>query len=453
MPAKTKTVFVCSQCGYTSPKWAGKCSGCGEWNTMQEEIVSAEKSKPMPESRISKIAAAPVKLKEIEYFDENRISTGIKEFDRVLGGGIVKGSLVLISGEPGIGKSTILLQMCKYINEETSILYVSGEESPRQIKMRAERLEVSGENITVLAETDMAAIKERVLEKKPGLVIIDSIQTISREDISSAPGSVSQVKECTSEFMRLAKSSGIPIFLIGHVNKEGSIAGPKVMEHMVDAVLYFEGERSLDCRILRAVKNRFGSTNEIGVFEMANDGLREIDNPSKMFMQGKPEGVSGIATVSLLEGSRPIIAEIQALVSSTPFPAPRRVTTGYDYNRLNLLIAVLEKRCGLYFGASDAYLNIIGGLRISEPAADLAIATALASGLKDFIIPSDTVLIGEIGLAGETRIVSSIDKRISEAKKLGFTRCVIPAKNKLLSEIKGMEIIRVSSLREVFSKL
>lgn len=454
MAVKTKTVFVCTECGYVSPKWSGKCSGCGQWNTMQEEVVSAEKSKPLSGSSVSKIAsAAPLKLKDIEYENENRISTGIKEFDRVLGGGIVGGSLVLISGEPGIGKSTILLQMCRYIDNNLNILYVSGEESPRQIKMRAERLGVSSGNISILSETDLAAIRERVLSEKPDLVIIDSIQTISRDDISSSPGSVTQVKECTSEFMRLAKSSGIPIFLIGHVNKEGSIAGPKVMEHMVDAVLYFEGERTLDCRILRAVKNRFGSTNEIGVFEMAEYGLREVENPSSMFMQGKPEGVSGIATVSVLEGTRPIIAEIQALVSQTPFPSPRRVSTGYDYNRLNLLIAVLEKRCGLYFGASDAYLNIIGGLRLSEPAADLAIATALASSLKDFIIPSDTVLIGEVGLAGEVRIVSSVEKRISEAKKLGFTRVIIPAKNKISSEIKDMEIIRVSSLREVFSKL
>lgn len=454
MAGKTKTVFVCTECGYISPKWAGKCSGCGEWNTMHEEVVSAEKSKPMTERNISKIASAPpMKLHEIEYTDENRISTGIREFDRVLGGGIVNGSLVLISGEPGIGKSTILLQMCKYINDKIDILYVSGEESPKQIKMRAERLGVFSENISILSETDLSAIKERILERKPDLTIIDSIQTVSRDDISSSPGSVTQVKECTSEFMRIAKSSGIPIFLIGHVNKEGSIAGPKVMEHMVDAVLYFEGERSLDCRILRAVKNRFGSTNEIGVFEMVQKGLREIENPSAMFMQGKPEGVSGIATVSVLEGSRPIIAEIQALVSPTPFPAPRRVATGYDYNRLNLLIAVLEKRCGLYFGNSDAYLNIIGGLRISEPAADVAIATALASSLKDFIIPSDTVIIGEVGLAGEIRIVSSIEKRITEAKKLGFSRCIIPSKNKISTEIEDMEIIRVSSLREVFSKL
>lgn len=454
MAVKTKAVFVCSECGYISPKWTGKCGGCGEWNTMQEEIVSAEKSKPMPERSLSKIAAAaPLKLKEIEYTDESRISSGIKEFDRVLGGGIVAGSLVLISGEPGIGKSTILLQMCRYIDKNLKILYVSGEESPKQIKMRAERLGVFSEGISILSETDLSSIKERILEQKPDIAIIDSIQTISREDISSSPGSITQVKECTSEFMRIAKSSGIPIFLIGHVNKEGSIAGPKVMEHMVDAVLYFEGERSLDCRILRAVKNRFGSTNEIGVFEMLQGGLKEVENPSAMFMQGKPEGVSGIAAVSVLEGTRPIVAEIQALVSPTPFPAPRRVATGYDYNRQNLLIAVLEKRCGLYFGNSDAYLNIIGGLRISEPAADLAIATALASSLKDFIIPPDTVLIGEIGLAGEVRIVSSIEKRINEAKKLGFTRCLIPARNRISEEIKDMEVIRVSSLREAFSKL
>ncbi len=453
--AKAKEVYVCNQCGYETAKWMGKCPNCNSWNTLEEqEVVPQPKSQKAQLNGGRVISSADIyKMNEIDTDDEIRYYTGVSELDRVLGGGIVKGSLVLLGGDPGIGKSTILLQMCKSISHDISVLYISGEESPKQIKMRAERIGVNSDNILILSETDLSRIRERILEQKPDIVVIDSVQTISKEDISSSPGSISQVKECTGEFMRIAKSSGIPIFLIGHVNKEGSIAGPKVMEHMVDAVLYFEGERTLDCRILRAVKNRFGSTNEIGVFEMAREGLREVENPSAMFMQGKPEGVSGIATVSVLEGTRPIIAEIQALVSQTPFPAPRRVSTGYDYNRLNLLIAVLEKRCGLYFGNSDAYLNIIGGLRISEPAADLAIATALASSLKDFIIPSDTVLIGEIGLAGEVRIVSSIEKRIVEARKLGFTRAIVPAKNKIGTEISGMEIIRVSSLKDVFSKL
>lgn len=450
---KTKTIYVCSECGAASPKWSGKCPECGAWNTLNEEIVSEK-----PEKTTKKTAAIavngniPVKLKEITGKEEARMSTGIGELDRVLGGGIVKGSLVLVSGEPGIGKSTILLQICEQLGENISILYVSGEESPKQLRLRADRLGVKSENLFILAQTDIETICEQATEKNPGLVIIDSIQTMSHESVSSAPGSVSQVRECTAALMRFAKSKEIPVFIVGHVNKEGSIAGPKVMEHMVDAVLYFEGERNIEYRMLRAVKNRFGSTNEIGVFEMTGTGLKEIGNPSAVFLQGKPSNISGIATVCVLEGTRPIIAEVQALVAPTPFPAPRRVSVGFDYGRFNLLIAVLEKRCKMFFGTSDVYINVIGGLRIDEPAADLAVAVALASGLKDFIIPEDTILIGEVGLAGEIRAVTALEKRVSEAKALGFKRAVIPARNRIdfNSEI---ELVPVDNIRDVFNKI
>ncbi|MBQ4628849.1 MAG: DNA repair protein RadA [Clostridia bacterium] len=450
---KTKTIYVCSECGAASPKWSGKCPECGAWNTLNEEIVSEK-----PEKSVKKTAASavngniPVKLKEITGKEEARMSTGIGELDRVLGGGIVKGSLVLVSGEPGIGKSTILLQICEQLGESISILYVSGEESPKQLRLRADRLGVKSENLFILAQTDIETICEQAAEKNPGLVIIDSIQTMSHESVSSAPGSVSQVRECTAALMRFAKSKEIPVFIVGHVNKEGSIAGPKVMEHMVDAVLYFEGERNIEYRMLRAVKNRFGSTNEIGVFEMTGTGLKEIGNPSAVFLQGKPSNISGIATVCVLEGTRPIIAEVQALVAPTPFPAPRRVSVGFDYGRFNLLIAVLEKRCKMFFGTSDVYINVIGGLRIDEPAADLAVAVALASGLKDFIIPEDTILIGEVGLAGEIRAVTALEKRVSEAKALGFKRAVIPSRNRIdfNSEI---ELVPVDNIRDVFNKM
>ncbi|MBO5037513.1 MAG: DNA repair protein RadA [Clostridia bacterium] len=450
---KTKTIYVCSECGAASPKWSGKCPECGAWNTLNEEIVSEK-----PEKSVKKTAASavngniPVKLKEITGKEEARMSTGIGELDRVLGGGIVKGSLVLVSGEPGIGKSTILLQICEQLGESISILYVSGEESPKQLRLRADRLGVKSENLFILAQTDIETICEQAAEKNPGLVIIDSIQTMSHESVSSAPGSVSQVRECTAALMRFAKSKEIPVFIVGHVNKEGSIAGPKVMEHMVDAVLYFEGERNIEYRMLRAVKNRFGSTNEIGVFEMTGTGLKEIGNPSAVFLQGKPSNISGIATVCVLEGTRPIIAEVQALVAPTPFPAPRRVSVGFDYGRFNLLIAVLEKRCKMFFGTSDVYINVIGGLRIDEPAADLAVAVALASGLKDFIIPEDTILIGEVGLAGEIRAVTALEKRVSEAKALGFKRAVIPSRNRIdfNSEI---ELVPVDNIRDVFNKI
>ncbi len=448
---KTKTVYVCTECGYVSPKWSGKCMGCGAWNTLTEEVQRAEPSVKKPISTLT--SATPISLMTLDPALEKRTSTGIGELDRVLGGGLVLGSLVLLSGEPGIGKSTVLLQTCKTLPKDKVIYYVAGEESPAQLKMRAERIGVDNPNLFIITETDIEEICAIIEKGKPDLVIIDSIQTVSHPAVTSSPGSVTQVKECTASLMRTCKTTSVPVFIVGHVNKEGSIAGPKVMEHMVDTVLYFEGERNLDCRILRAVKNRFGSTNEIGVFEMTGEGLLEIENPSRLFLDGKPENISGIATVCTLEGTRPIIAEIQSLVSQTPFPAPRRTSTGFDYNRLNLLIAVLEKRCGLYFGNSDVYLNVIGGLRISEPAADLAIATAMASALKDFIIPDDTILIGELGLAGEVRNVAHLDKRIEEAESFGFKRCLYPARNKLPRKRYGIELIGVSSIREAFSKL
>ena len=448
---KTKTIYICSECGSESPKWSGKCPECGAWNTLFEETVTDKPEKAAKRS-ISASIVSPVRLNDITGEEETRMSTGISEFDRVLGGGIVKGALYLVSGEPGIGKSTILLQLCEKLGRSVSILYVSGEESPKQINIRAKRLGVQNDNLYILAQTDIELICEQAAERSPGLVIIDSIQTMCHQSVASTPGSVSQVRECTSALMSFAKSHEIPVFIVGHVNKEGSIAGPKVMEHMVDAVLYFEGERNLEYRILRAVKNRFGSTNEIGVFEMTNTGLKEIGNPSAVFLQGKPSNISGIATVCVLEGTRPIIAEVQALVAPTPFPAPRRVSVGFDYGRFNLLIAVLERRCKLFFGTSDAYVNVIGGLRIDEPAADLSVAAALASGLKDFIIPEDTILIGEVGLAGEIRAVTSIEKRVSEAKMLGFRRAVIPARNKA-EFISDIEIIPVENIRDVFNKI
>lgn len=447
---KTKTVYVCSECGNESPKWAGQCAACGAWNSYFEEIQQPEKPLPaMVADPLKK--ATPKRLREISAENELRQTTGISELDRVLGGGIVKGSLILVSGEPGIGKSTILLQMCMKMRD-MRILYVSGEESPRQIKLRADRVGEYPENLFILPETDIAAVVTRTEEMVPDLLVVDSIQTMYREDMTSAPGSVPQVRECTSELMRLAKANEIPTFVVSHVNKEGAIAGPKVMEHMVDAVLYFEGERSSDHRILRAIKNRFGSTNEIGVFEMTDRGLREVTNPSELFLLDKPENVSGISTLCVMEGTRPIIAEVQTLVSKTPFPSPRRTTVGFDYQRLNLILAVLERRCGLFFGTTDVYVNVIGGLRLDEPAADLGVAVAMVSAMKDFVIPEKTLFIGELGLAGEIRAVSGIEKRINEAASLGFTRCVIPARNRPKGNF-PLEIIPAYSLKDVLNKL
>ncbi len=451
MAVKNKTVYVCTECGAESPKWSGKCPACGQWDTMTEFKVSTPE-KTSKQSNTIKISSTAIKLSEIDESDEVRTPTNIEELDRVLGGGIVQGSLILVTGEPGIGKSTILLQICLQLGMTNKILYVSGEESPRQIKLRAERLGLADGQVYLLAKTDIEEIVEYARIEKPDILIIDSIQTMQKEDVNSSPGSVSQVKEATSLLMNFAKSEEIPVFIVGHVNKEGAVAGPKVMEHMVDAVLYFEGDRSQEYRILRAVKNRFGSTNEIGVFEMTGTGLKEVKNPSQLFLQGKPTDISGIATACVMEGTRPLVAEIQSLVAPTPFPAPRRVSVGFDYNRLNLIIAVLEKRCKLFFGSSDTYLNIIGGIRLDDPAADLAVAIALASGLKDFIIPDDTLIIGELGLAGEIRAVTSLERRIIEAKNLGFKRCLVPSRNKIDFD-SPLEIVQAENVRDALNKL
>lgn len=437
--AKLKQVYVCSNCGYESSKWNGKCPNCGEWNTFEESaavVSTANKSS----SRAVNITANIKAIGDIDgSYNEIRYSTGLSELDRVLGGGLVKGSLVLLGGEPGIGKSTILLQICKTLCMNKSVLYVSGEESMRQIKMRAERLGVSSENLYLLSHTDAEAICEAVKSQKPDIVIIDSIQTMNISAISSSQGSITQVRECTNLFMRTAKSEEIPFFIVGHVNKDGAIAGPKVMEHIVDAVLYFEGQRNMSYRILRAVKNRYGSTNEIGVFEMSDKGLLEVDNPSMMLLSGRPVDVSGCCVACVMEGSRPIMAEVQALVAKSGFASPRRTSTGFDYNRMSIIIAVLEKRLGFYFGNLDVFMNIVGGLRLDEPAADLSIALALYSSLTDKIIPDKVIAMGEIGLGGELRSISHITQRLSEIERLGFEKCIVPK-----SSLKGIDISKYS---------
>ncbi len=453
MASKVKSLFVCSECGYESVKWYGKCPNCGEWNTMEEQapVVS---SKSGIKSRAT--IQTPLKLLEIDSAIEKRISTGMEEFDRVLGGGIVEGSLVLLSGDPGIGKSTILLQMCQYIGKKRTVLYISGEESARQIKLRANRLGVDSENLFVLAQTDVASIVETIKVEKPDLVIIDSIQTMMIDDISSSAGSITQVRECTNVLMHLAKSLGIPIFVVGHVNKDGAIAGPKVLEHIVDTVLYFEGERNYSYRILRSAKNRFGSTNEIGVFEMAQSGMKEVENPSLMMLSGRPKNTSGTCVACTMEGSRPILAEVQGLVTSSGFGTPRRMCTGFDYNRMSMIIAVLEKRAGYMFNGMDAYLNVIGGLKLFEPAADLSVAMALVSSLRDKVLNENTLAFGEIGLAGEIRAVNNCEQRINEAGRLGFTKCIIPFHNyKTLSkETKvSMDIVPVRTIRSAFDAI
>lgn len=455
--AKTKSVYICSQCGYESSKWNGKCPGCGEWNTFEETIQTSARngSASKGSSRSSRDLSDSIhNISDVDAsFDEIRYKTGLKELDRVLGGGLVKGSLVLLGGEPGIGKSTMLLQICEYLGEEHTILYVSGEESARQIKLRAQRLGVDSGNLYLLAETDCEAICDVIIKEKPEIVIIDSIQTMSISSLSSAQGSVTQVRECTNLFMRTAKSEEIPFFIVGHVNKDGAIAGPKVMEHIVDCVLYFEGQRNLSYRILRAVKNRFGSTNEIGVFEMIDKGLAEVDNPSMMLLSGRPTDVSGCCVACIMEGSRPIMAEVQALVTKSGFAVPRRTSTGFDYNRMAIIIAVLEKRLGFFFGGLDVYINIVGGFRLDEPAADISIALALYSSLRDKTVSDKTIAFGEIGLGGELRNISHASQRISEAERMGFEKCILPAQS-----LKGidtssysMKIIGARSVRDAFS--
>ena len=452
--AKIKSVYICSECGYESPKWYGKCPSCGEWNTMNEEIKEPVKSGSASASRAHAAYAPATPIKEISTADEIRYKTGSKELDRVMGGGIVKGSLILLGGDPGIGKSTILLQICEHLGKSLRILYVSGEESKRQLKLRADRLGVNSDNLFILTQTDVELVCETIRQDKPDLVMIDSIQTMSLSELNSSPGSVTQVRESTNYFMRTAKSLDIPMIIVGHVNKEGSIAGPKVLEHVVDAVLHFEGDRQMTYRILRAVKNRYGSTNEIGVFEMTDSGLREVENPSLMLISGRPKNVSGTCIACAMEGTRPILAEIQALAASTGFGNPRRMCTGFDYNRMNLIIAVLEKRAGYYFTNTDAYVNVVGGLRLDETAVDLAVAISLISSLKDIPVDDNAIAFGEVGLAGEIRSVSHAQQRVNEAVRLGFEKIIIPAHNKKDITIPdGVQVIPVKNVRQAFEAI
>ena len=452
--AKSKVVYVCSECGYETAKWMGKCPSCNTWGSLQED-VRTEVAAARSVSAVKFDRADAKTLSEITANDEVRIKTDIRELDRVLGGGIVKGSVVLLSGDPGIGKSTILLQVCRALQEKMQVLYVSGEESATQIKMRAERLGVSGENVKIMTSTDVQAICEYVNVTKPDIVMIDSIQTMTISELPSSAGSIVQVRESTNLLLRTGKTLEIPIFIVGHVNKGGDIAGPKVMEHIVDTVLYFEGERNQSYRILRAIKNRFGSTNEIGVFEMQDVGLIEVENPSAHLLSGRLFDVSGTCITCVIEGTRPILSEVQALVTTTGFGNPRRVATGFDYNRLSLILAVLEKRMGLYFSNLDAYLNIVGGMRIDEPAADLAVALSLVSGMRDKPIDEKTVAFGEIGLSGEVRMVSRAAFRVNEAARLGFTKCILPkACLKQITECPvGMQLIGVSNLKQAIAAI
>lgn len=450
--AKIKSVYICSQCGYESPKWYGKCPSCGEWNTMNEEIVDKSSTTVQKTKRVSTYTR-PVSINSIDTTDEQRYFTGSRELDRVLGGGIVKGSLVLLGGDPGIGKSTILLQICNNLGNELKILYVSGEESRRQLKLRAERLGVNNENTFIMTKTDIEVIVEEIKTEKPDLVMVDSIQTMNLTALNSSPGSVTQVRECTNLLMHTAKGLDIPIIVVGHVNKEGSIAGPKVLEHIVDTVLYFEGDKQMSYRILRAVKNRYGSTNEIGVFQMTDKGLTEVENPSMMLLSGRPHNVSGSCVACTMEGTRPLLAEIQALVSTSGYGNPRRMSTGYDYNRLALIIAVLEKRAGYYFSNSDTYVNIVGGLRLDEPAIDLSVAISLISSLKDVPIPENALAFGEIGLGGEIRSVANAQARINEASRLGFTKIILPYHNLKNVSSDTATLYGVKNVREAFEAM
>lgn len=444
---KSKTVFFCTACGNETPRWQGKCPACGEWNTIVEYEDKAKNPAKSISHKVSK--AAPKTLNEVQSGYETRFYTGLGELDRVLGGGAVMGSLVLVGGAPGIGKSTLLLQICSFVGRDLKVLYVSGEESESQIKLRADRLGVQTENLLLLSETDLETVLEITNELKPDVMIVDSIQTIYSSDNASSPGSVSQVKDCTMALMQFAKGNGVTVFLVGHVNKEGSIAGPKVLEHMVDCVLYFEGESSHNYRILRAAKNRFGSTNEIGVFEMADSGLKEVPNPSEMLLSGRPTHAPGTCVACAIEGTRPVLAEVQALVSRTTFNVPRRTCNGFDINRAVLLMAVLEKRGGVNLSASDVYINVIGGLQLNEPASDLPVILAAASSYRDKIFDSGTAAIGEVGLTGEIRAVSNLSQRLSEVHRLGFSKCIIPRQGtEQIDGPAGLDLIRVRNIRE-----
>lgn len=453
---KAKSMYVCSNCAYETPKWYGRCPSCGEWNTLQESVVQEQNqvayngTKKVSVSKTGKQAKIHT-IEEVDIEDEVRFKTGLSELDRSLGGGIVKGSLVLLSGDPGIGKSTLLLQICQYLGQNLKILYVSGEESVRQIKLRANRLSVNSDNLFLLANTDVETVCNTIVANCPDIVMIDSIQTMCIEKIQSSPGSVLQVRESTNAFLHVAKNEDIPIILVGHVNKDGAIAGPKVLEHIVDAVLYFEGDRNQSYRILRAVKNRFGSTNEIGVFEMQDKGLCEVTNPSQMMLQGRPKNASGSCVACVMEGTRPMLVEVQGLVTKTNFGTPRRTSTGFDYNRMVLLLAVLEKRCGYFFANCDAFVNVVGGLKLIEPSSDLSVALALISALKDEVIDPYTLAFGEIGLTGEVRSVSQITQRVKESQRLGFKKCIVPLTSlRALNQqkIEDMEIIGVKDIGE-----
>lgn len=450
--AKAKSMYICRECGAEYPKWSGKCLQCGSWNTLEETVIlPAAKGGSISSAAAAKSAAAATPITEINFTDEQRYNTGIGELNRVLGGGIVKGSVVLLSGDPGIGKSTILLQVAGNLAKRHSLLYVTGEESANQLKLRAQRLGVNQPALSVMAESDVLAICGYISQALPQLVMIDSIQTMHLEGLSSSTGSITQVRECTNILLKTAKTLNIPVIIVGHINKGGDIAGPKILEHIVDTVLYFEGDRVNSYRILRAQKNRFGSTNEIGVFEMLENGLTEVQNPSAMLLSGRLSGVSGSAVSCVMEGSRPIFAEVQGLVTTTGFGNPRRMSTGFDNSRANLLLAVLEKRCGLYFSNLDTYINVVGGLRLEETAADLAVVYALVSGLRDKPIPDDIVVFGEVGLSGEIRSVPRAALRVLEAERLGFKRCVLPKscyKQMIGTTVSSIELIYVRTVDE-----
>ena len=446
---KTKTIYYCTSCGNETPQWMGRCPACGAWNTLTEHTEKPVNEKKAAVTLRDRGDRRPKRLSQIVSGSEQRFSTGLAELDRVLGGGAVKGSLVLVGGAPGIGKSTLLLQICSALCQNAVVLYVSGEESESQLKMRAERLQVADDHLLFFSETDVEEILLAVKELRPDILIVDSIQTMSAPDNTSSPGSISQVKDCTMALMQLSKTTGMTVFVVGHVNKDGAIAGPKVLEHMVDCVLYFEGERSGVYRLLRAAKNRFGSTNEIGVFEMYDKGLREIPNPSQLLLAGRPKGASGTCVACAMEGTRPILAEVQALVTKSFFNVPRRTTDGFDYNRAALLTAVLEKRGGIRLGDCDIYLNVIGGLNIDEPGSDLPVLIAIASSFRDAPVDEHLTAVGEVGLTGEIRTVSNLEQRLAEIRRLGFEKCIIPRSgSERISCPEGLQLLRVRNVRE-----
>lgn len=450
---KAKTIFYCTNCGNEFPKWQGRCPGCGNWNTIVEQPAVHSAKSSVTAASGNRRGGQVLSLSQVETAEEIRFHTGIGELDRVLGGGAVQGSLVLVGGSPGIGKSTLMLQISDTLSHNYKVLYVSGEESARQIKLRAQRLGVAGEGMYLLAETSFSRILDSVEQVSPEILIVDSIQTMYQDTSDSLPGSVAQVKACAMSLMELAKGHGITVFVIGHINKEGSIAGPKVLEHIVDCVLSFEGEQSLAYRILRATKNRFGATDEIGVFEMLDSGLREVPNPSEMLLAGRPTGTPGTCVTCVMEGVRPVLAEVQALVTPSSFAVPRRTSNGIDYNRAMLLLAVLEKRGGLRIGNCDAYINVIGGLNLNEPAADLAAILAIASCFRDKTVPEDLAAVGEVGLTGEIRSVSVLGQRLSEIRRLGFTKCLVPARGIKDISLPGMQLIPVRNIREALAVL